>query len=113
MRTFFDLAYSSTAGMSMAGMVWVRSMGPRKEYPTSPDRLGRTFDQPPSSSMYSILLRAQKSMQNFPVSVLLPLGLPAFHQSHMVLPGLIQEVSPMALGGFRLTTMFDSTSRAG
>jgi hypothetical protein len=33
--------------------------------------------------------------------VVLAVGpLPAFHQSHMVLPGLIQEVSPMALGGF-------------
>jgi len=63
--------------------------------------------------MYSILLRAQKSMQYFAVSVLLPLGLPAFHQSHMVLPGLIQEVSPIALAGFKLTTMLDSTSRPG
>jgi len=59
------------------------------------------------------LLRAQKSMQYFAVSLLLPLGLPAFHQSQRVLPGLIQEVSPMALGGFKLTTMFDSTSRPG
>ena len=42
-----------------------------------------------------------------------PLAWPPFHQSQEVLPGLIQEVSPMALGGFRLTTMFDSTSRPG
>ena len=93
----------------MAGMDFVRSMGPRKEYPTSPGRLGSIFDQPPSSSMYSIPLRAQKSID----SVLLPLGLPAFHQSQSVLPGLIQEVSLTALGGFKLTTRFDSTSRPG
>ena len=35
------------------------------------------------------------------------------HQSHEVLPGLIQEVSAISLGGLRLTTMFDSTSRPG
>src|SRR5450759_977285 len=52
------------------------------------------------------------------VSLFLP-GLPTplawlpFHQSQGVLPGLIQAVSPMALGGFRLTTRFDSTSRPG
>ena len=35
------------------------------------------------------------------------------HQSQEVLPGLIQDVSAMALGGLRLTTMFDSISRPG
>ena len=97
----------------MAGMDFVRSMGPRKEYPTSPGRLGSTFDQPPSSSMYSIWWRAQKSMQYFAMSLFLPFGLVAFHQSQRVLPGLIQEVSAMALGGFKLSTMLDSTSRPG
>ena len=72
--------------------------------------------------MYSNLLRAQKSMQYFTVSLFLPLFTPGFftplswlpfHQSHMVLPALIQEVSAMALGGFRLITRFDSTSRPG
>src|SRR5512138_2639056 len=33
------------------------------------------------------------------------------HQSHAVLPGRIQEVSAIALGGFKLTTMLDSTRR--
>src|SRR5674476_767148 len=40
-----------------------------------------------------------------------PLAWLPFHQSQGDLPGLIQEVSPMALGGFKLTTRFDSTSR--
>ncbi len=44
-------------------------------------------------------------MQYFAVSLLLPFGLQAFHQSQALLPGLIQDVSPMALGGFKLTTM--------
>ena len=35
------------------------------------------------------------------------------HQSQAVLPGLIQEASAIADGGFRFTTMFDSTSRPG
>src|SRR6266481_7921494 len=35
------------------------------------------------------------------------------HQSQVVLPGLIHDVSTIALGGFRLMTMFDSTSRPG
>src|SRR5664280_1235974 len=35
------------------------------------------------------------------------------HQSQEVLPGLIHEVSAIADGGFRLTTMLDSTSRPG
>src|SRR5215475_13011180 len=35
------------------------------------------------------------------------------HQSHAVLPGLIHDVSAMADGGFRLITIFDSTSRPG
>src|ERR1035438_6148579 len=35
------------------------------------------------------------------------------HQFHAALPGLIQEVSAMADGGFRLLTMFDSIKRPG
>src|ERR1035438_4955673 len=42
-----------------------------------------------------------------------PLARPPDHQSQEVLPGLIQEVSAMADGGFKLTTMLDSTSRPG
>src|ERR1017187_2844729 len=42
-----------------------------------------------------------------------PLAWLPFHQSQGVLPGLIQEVSPMAEGGLRLTTMLDSTRRPG
>jgi hypothetical protein len=89
-------------------------MRPRKEYPTSPGILPITFDQPPSTIMYSKLFRAQKSMQYFTVALFLPLFSAAiftldswlpFHQS--------QDVSAMALGGFKLTTMFDSTSRPG
>src|SRR4051794_13511643 len=33
------------------------------------------------------------------------------HQSHAVLPGLIQEVSAIADGGFKLMTIFDSIRR--
>src|ERR1700733_14543368 len=35
------------------------------------------------------------------------------HQFHAVFPGLIQDVSAMAEGGFRLPTMFDSISLPG
>src|ERR1017187_1886074 len=48
-------------------------------------------------------------MPGFPT----PLAWLPFHQSQAVLPGLTQLSSPMALGGFRLATMFDSTSRPG
>ena len=42
-----------------------------------------------------------------------PLAWLPFHQSQGVLPGLTQLSSPMALGGFKLTTMLDSTRRPG
>src|SRR5512134_3396465 len=42
-----------------------------------------------------------------------PLTSPPDHQSHAVLPGLIHEGSAIAEGGFRFTTMFDSTRRPG
>src|SRR3954471_14765383 len=41
----------------------------------------------------------------------MPLARLPLHQSQAVLPGLTHELSPMALGGLRFTTMFDSTSR--
>ena len=106
----------------MAGTDLVRSMGPRKEYPTWP---GRAWAAPSTSrrqrSMYSNLFRAAEIdaiLHGFVVLAVVSPGLTPcswlpFHQSQAVLPGLIQEVSAMALGGFKLTTMFDSTSRPG
>src|ERR1700722_8139385 len=35
------------------------------------------------------------------------------HQSHAAFPGLIQDVSAIAEGGFKLMTMFDSIRRPG
>src|ERR1700691_2301636 len=48
-----------------------------------------------------------------PTSKSTPLACVPDHQFHAVLPGLIQDVSAMAEGGFRLPTMFDSISLPG
>src|SRR5450432_1763178 len=42
-----------------------------------------------------------------------PFAMLPFHQFQAVFPGLIHDASPIALGGFRFTTMFDSTNRPG
>src|ERR1051326_1021352 len=44
---------------------------------------------------------------------LTPVAYGPLHQSHDAFPGLIHEVSAIALGGFRFKMVFDSISRPG
>src|ERR1041385_1671136 len=100
--------------MSISGLGRVRST-PESEGPRF-----TTTAQPASSMKYSNPALEEKSTKNFMVSEFLPdLKLAPsgaygpLHQSQLALPGLIQLVSAIIEGGFRLRMVFDSIRRPG
>src|SRR5215472_7499993 len=100
MPTCFAFAWLRTSGRLTAGTGFVISGG----------RFPSTVAQPGPIRAYSSLDSAAKSTYCFSVAVFT--GAPD-QASHAALPGLIQDVSATAGGGFRFSTRLDSTNLPG